>query len=425
MATKPRSRSRVSGMIAGALGILLVVALALAAVVHYYPDITKAFAANISQPSADGGTTVGKSVGTADKDAKEELSKAEKDAIVKALTVTTTTADSVCVADEFGLVSFKNQIGALKAVPDPRKWTDALSTPFTAKTAEKISDELQQTICKDPLTGVSYLVFYATDVRDAILAKTGVDIVKLNPWLKPYSVASPEEINTMAAEFIPLLDKSKPTEKQLIAGREANQKWQQEASNVNALFDRFALVGIEARKSKVNYHLAAGGLVVKTLPAVERNPKQENLPALVFALTEKDQCGELLAIGANIGDKRPELFTAKECKPDVTTPGCKKDCTTDTPKCKTDCNPKCTKDCLTPKSGDKKDYVYPTNKPKVTSPGPADKEKPKVDTEKTGGGGVKDTPTKDKGDETGVQAPGTKKPTNKPTPPPVNEGGDN
>lgn len=404
-------------MIAGALGILLVVAIALAAVVHYYPEITKALEANVSLPSAGG--SGGKVLGKSNKDSKD-LTKKELEAIAKSMTVHKDDKQPVCEVDTYGNIQY--EIGSKLPVP-PRKWPDAISTPFSSTKPLGARTELQESLCKDVLLRGAYLTFMATEVRDELMDKTGIDLRELNPRLKSFTDVS--KIKAYAEKVDPLEFVENPTKKQIQNAIDQNVAGQSDANLINTLIERFKVPGIEARKSDVNYHLVDYSLAVNSFADVGIQDKQEKLPALIFTIVEKGQCGEIIAFGANIGDKRPELFTAKECKPDVTTPGCKKDCTTDTPKCKTDCNPKCTKDCLTPKSGDKKDYVYPTNKPKVTSPGPADKEKPKVDTEKTGGGGVKDTPTKDKGDETGVQAPGTKKPTNKPTPPPVNEGGDN
>jgi hypothetical protein len=82
-------------------------------------------------------------------------------------------------------------------------------------------------------------------------------------------------------------------------------------------------------------------------------------------------------------------------------------------------------DCLTPKSSDPKDYVYPDAKKPVSVGEPGTDKAPAVETEQEGGGGVVDTPTNDPGSETGVQAPGTNTGTTDPTNPPTNQGGDN
>ena len=353
--------------------------------------------------------------------------------VIDALTVKTASADAGCVLDANGLVSY--QIGALEAVPAPRLWSDAVSTPFAATTPEEIRDELQAETCKDVLLGVSELVFFATDVRDELLSKTGVDLVELNPWLKPFAV-DPSEINELAAEFIPLLDVEEPKDSEVTTAIKQNRKWQELASYVNTLYDRFTVSGPEARMSVVNYHLAVGGLVVGGLPAVERNANQEDLPALILSLTEKDQCAPLLTIGANTGDKRPELFGAGDCvTPD--TPGtppappteCTENCTQNPPPCTSNCTPPCPPNNMTPscapKGGDKKDYEYPEGKPPVTETRPADQAPPVVDTNVGGGGGVVDTPANNPGSETGVTAPDAEPAPTTPTPLPSNEGGDN
>ena len=293
--TTPTNKAgRAAGWI-GAVAIALVLLLiATIAIVHFAPMI---FGSNAK--------------------ASIERTAEDREAIIDALTIRSTSADAECDTNDYGLVEF--QIGALEPVPDPRKWSDALGTPIVNSDPEKARDELKQTICEDPLLGASYMTFFATDVRDLLIEDTGVDIVELNKWLEPYA-ADPSEINVTAAGFIPLLDVRDPSEVQIDAAMGLNRDWQHEAEFVNTLLDRFEVSGIDARESIVNYHLAIGGLVVGNLPAVERNDKQENLPALIFSLTEKNQCEELLSIGANVGDKRPELFEAKECEPPTPTP---------------------------------------------------------------------------------------------------------
>lgn len=369
-------------------------------------------------------------------DAQASLNKHTviSDEMVDKLTVETASADAECESGNTGVVDFN--IGALAGIP-PRLWSDALSTPFTATVAEDVRNELQRTICEDPLLGVSYLVFFATDVRDTIKSDTGVDIVDLNPWLKPFAT-KPSQINQLAAGFIPLLDvkdRSKINELKSTAF-DMNIKWQETAGLLNTLFDRFAVVGIEARESVVNYHLAAGGLVVGSLPAVERNPNQEDLPALILSLTEKDQCEDLLTIGANMGDKRPELFGDRVCEtPGCEGEGCNPPCSEDCgpPPCVTNCEPPCTVNCepcppgntipdCAPKSPNPGDYTYPPGKPPVTETNPPEETPPPVVTEETGGGGVVDTPTNDPGSETGTTAPDADPPAPETTPPP-NQGG--
>lgn len=258
---------------------------------------------------------------TSDDEATEEESEEEDKAALTAdeleelialLTVSTVSEGADCPSTgQFGVIGLR--VGALEDIP-PRLESDFMSTPVQATEPEPARDEIQGAVCEDPLLGVSYLVFFATDVRDELLDKTGIDVLELNEWMKPFAV-DPSEINSLAAEYIPLLDVEDPSEEQVLNALAKNREWQKLASYANTLLDRFKVEGIEARPSVVNYHLAIGGLVVGGLPEVERNPNQEDMPALVLSLTEKDQCVPLVEIGINVGDKRPELFEPPVCEP--------------------------------------------------------------------------------------------------------------
>lgn len=83
--------------------------------------------------------------------------------------------------------------------------------------------------------------------------------------------------------------------------------------------------------------------------------------------------------------------------------------------------------CVNPKPGWPGAYTYPSGKPpapQVTTP--AETVPPPVQTQKPGGNGVVDSPTKPPGSETGVTAPGaTPAPTTTPSAIPSNEGGSN
>lgn len=233
--------------------------------------------------------------------------------IAERLTVNTTSIQ--CTVNELGLIDFN--IGALESVPEPRKWSDAISTPFGAQDPEAIRDELQQAICQDPVLGTSWLAFLVNEFQEHY----NINLSELNPWIADYAT-DVDQIDEVAAGFIPLLDVAEPTDEQILAAVEANKKWQQRASYIGTLLDKFALGGVEARPSVVNYHLKDGGLVVGALPAVEKNPQQESLEALVFEVTLKDQCEPLASMGVNIHDKRPELFDGKKCEtPTPETPG--------------------------------------------------------------------------------------------------------
>ena len=238
----------------------------------------------------------------------------DQQAIIDLLTVKTASPDSVCKTDEYKLVGWK--IGSLENIP-PRMWSDAISTPFNATDPEGIRNELQQAICQDPLLGVSWAQFFATNVPG---------LTAVNEWLKPFAI-DPAQINVLASSYVPLLDVANPTPAQVTTAIAKNTEWQQTASFINTLFDKAAQLEVKALPSVKNLHLAVGGMVVGTLPAVELNPDQENLPALVLTYTAKDVCKPLLTIGINVADKRPELFESKVC----TTPATPAPTTSQTP----------------------------------------------------------------------------------------------
>jgi hypothetical protein len=276
------------------------------------------------------------------------LSDKERAALIKALTVKTTSASAECKTDEYGNVAY--QIDSLLGVP-PRMWSDAISTKISATDPAAARAELQLAICKDPNLGVAWLTFMATTVHDALLKATDIDLVKLNPELKGYTDAS--QITTKATAFVPLLNVDKPTTEQVDNAVKQNVAWQKDAAVVNTLLERFAALGIDSRQSIVNYHLTDYALSTHALPTIGVNDKQESLPALIFALTAKGQCGEITTFGANAGDKRPELFTAKDCTPPTTTtnkPGCTTNCGSTTPGCTSNCGgtPGCTSHCTPP-----------------------------------------------------------------------------
>lgn len=296
---------------------------------------------------------------------KTTYTAAELKAIADSLTISTISASAVCKTDANGLVP--PAIDSLLATP-PRLWGDAIGLPFTTTDPTAARVELQQTICKDSNVGVAWLTFVATSVRDQLLASTGIDLLVLNPRLKAYTDVS--QITPEATAFVPLLNVkvADRTAKLIKKAMTQNLAWQQDAGLVNTLLERYTALGIDTRQSIVNYKLVDYGQNAGAIPVIGINSKPDNRPAQIFALTSKTQCGEIVAFGANTGDKRPELFAAKTCTPPpppppttTTTPSCKvtatHSCTTThTPGCKTthSCTPPptCTvpQKCLTPKN---------------------------------------------------------------------------
>lgn len=203
-----------------------------------------------------------------------------------------------------GLVDF--DIGVQKGVP-PRVNSDDISTPIVATDGEAARDEVQLAICLDPVLG------YSTANVLANLVVAGYNVGDLNSdWLKPYQ-GDPNQIQGWVEKIV-MYDDVQYTPEQIQEHVVAAQQYVVFVNKLNTLLDRFKVIGIEARTSVLNLHVVAGNLVVGRIPAIEANPNQDSLPALVLAVTEKDVCAELSAIGFNMEDKRPEVFAAKTCE---------------------------------------------------------------------------------------------------------------
>ncbi len=239
------------------------------------------------------------------------------DRIVDLLTVKTTSVDCVKLvgntADLNGTPVYGWDEGSLKGTP-PRLWSDAISTPFAASDPMGILNEMQRELCVAPLLGVTYANFFAR------MEVGNVKVVDLNDWLKPYAV-DPSQVNDQASEFAPLLDVADPSQDQVVAAAQKQAEYRTLAERLGTLLTRFWLGEVQAQKSVLNYHLTAGGLSVGGLPEVGINPNQEDLPALLLAVTEKDACVPIKVIGINVGDKRPEEFAPPECNPAPPKPG--------------------------------------------------------------------------------------------------------
>lgn len=224
------------------------------------------------------------------------LTDQQKAQLTQLLTVNTVTVKCATVTD---LHVVKYDVGALKSVP-PRLWSDSLSTPLTGGVKG-----LQTSICTDPLLGVSYANMFSA------LKVDGVSVLALNPWLKPYVATS--QINDKAAGFMPLMDVTSPSDAQLNAAVKANHAYQGLANRLNTLLSRFVVSGTHTLTSAKNWHLSGAGLTVGSLPEVSLDTRQDSRPALVFEATLKNWCAPVVRIGANVGDKRPEVFSVPVC----------------------------------------------------------------------------------------------------------------
>lgn len=337
----------------------------------------------------------------------------------------------------------KSLLGVDTKNADLRKWSDALSTPLKGSDKKEMNKWLKRAICEEPVIGVSLAHLFAN------LEVKGVSVLELQKtdWLKPFDVDA-SEIDDLVAKYVPLEEwklqnpGDTPSEEQYGEALKANHEYRKVASKVIFLLSRYELAGVKSIDSKHHYQLVAGGLRADGIPEVGISKESDNLPSLVFYLTEKTACKPISVLGFNTGDKRPMLgkipascddFNPKpKPKPTPTSKPTPKPTPTPTP---TPTNPPTPKPCppgqvpndngvcVVPKSSNPKDYKHPEGKPKVEVTSKPEKTPTPVETEKPGGNGVVDKPTNKPGDETGVNAPeSTPAPTTKPTPPP-NEGG--
>ena len=253
-------------------------------------------------------------------------------AILAALTVSTSSvrcldivgAQKVTV-DGTSVVVFHDNIGALKGLP-PRKWSDSISTPFTVTVPSAMLAEVETEICLDPLYGSMVANHFAN------LKIGNVSVADLNPWLQPFVGDASTVVSQQAATYLPLLGASSATPSEQQSAVSEDLAWQYVAERLDTLLGKYdSSLGVKSMQSTLNYHLQAGGLMAGGLPIVELNSKQENLPALVFQLTEKGACAPLDIIGFNVGDKRLEEFAP---------PTCTKPKPTSTPKVKVSPSPK-------------------------------------------------------------------------------------
>lgn len=225
--------------------------------------------------------------------------------VINALTVNT--ANYKCAVDSNGLVAFS--VGALQ--PD-RLWSNAVSTPFKATTSPGMVEEINSTVCQDPLAGMMVANYFAN------LKLGNYEIASLNPWLAEFKGDGATLINVKAASYIGLLNVDYPTVEQVSAAVNKNIDYRVVAEKLNTLLSKFTIGGIGADPSVLNYKVLGGGLVAgDILPAVGLNDKQESLPAIQLVLTQKGQDECLSKIGFNTGDKRLEEFNCElpKCEP--------------------------------------------------------------------------------------------------------------
>lgn len=297
---------------------------------------------------------------------------------------------------------------------DLRQWSDALSNALKGSTPEEARNWLNRAICEEPAIGIPLAHLFAK------LKVNGTSVLSLQStdWLE-FANVDASEINDLIAKFVPLTvwklenpSKQDIPDEVYVAALEANHEYQEIAFRLLRLLSNYQLAPqIMSIDSTHHYHLVAGGLTADGIPEIEVSHEVDNRPALVFYLTEKTACKPISVLAFNMGDKRPMLGAVPDsCEvfvPPVTPPsgGCTSNCEPPPPP-PTGCpegqvvnqNGK----CVTPKSSDPAQWIYPSDKPKVDPPAGNGGAPAEVITEQEGGGGVTDVVTNDPNSETGV-----------------------
>ncbi|MDB5163950.1 MAG: hypothetical protein JWS12_568 [Candidatus Saccharibacteria bacterium] len=236
------------------------------------------------------------------------------DEVIKKITVRTASFDCPTLVTSHGgstMASLNEtvvvpSVNVYKDVSTSRKASDNLDTPLPGKTPTQQRDYLRARICENALLGGSWANMLAG------LNFDGISVLKQNPWLRQFADVS--KVNDRAEYYFPFINIKSPektlTDAQKVLAVRRNIAWQQEAELIGTLIGQFQIVGDQAPTSVRNWHLAMHGSEVKAhaFPEVGLNPLQENRPALVIRLIDKGACAPWLAIGANLEDKRPEVF---------------------------------------------------------------------------------------------------------------------
>lgn len=252
--------------------------------------------------------------------------KRDWDAIAKQMTADKAAAANTCkvTTNSYGLkgVEFKPQF---KNSGDKLYASDSYALAFTTDSPTEARDELAENNCFDTLQGVANATGIAVHVAPELKKQSNgvVDLMELQPWLQDFT--DEKNISKLAEKYDPLEFDTNITGKDVQHAQEMNQQWQVIASKLNLLYSKYKVSWDDAPRSTVNYHDATlGQSAGSSFPKIAPRDKQEKLKALVFTLTEKDVCGEIVKFGANAHDKRFELFSPKNCeapkKPTTTKP---------------------------------------------------------------------------------------------------------
>ncbi len=359
----------VVAIIWGALGALLVIAVAAMAALQYAGPYIGSMVSSLTTSFTS--TTPGSSLSGLERgnsSAKDTVSDELKELLNASYAPRDLCVD--IVADNGGTVIggvYPLFVKSLLKTP-PRLWGDALSTPLEGSTPEEMRGMLERAICEEPVIGISLAHLFAH------LEINGTSVLSLQKtdWLKPYAVDD--------SKIAELVDKAAPSA--LIAPKDrtdandeaeikAGRKYQDLATKLVFLLSRYTLGTAMPIDSTHHYSLVIGGLTADGIPEVMVNHTLDNRQALVFYLTEKTACLPISVLAFNVGDKRPELGVIPDNCETLVPPktGCVENCGSSN--CVVNCGPSlCTSYC---NAKDPRDSVTP---PQGVTPQPNDAPEP-------------------------------------------------
>lgn len=208
-------------------------------------------------------------------------------------------------------------------------WTDSYASPVISTDPVEALEEFDVETCTNPHFGVG------DAWRWARLPVRGTDLTVLDlnrDWMSFVDIPE-EDINDVADGYVVLSSEDELSNEQVL---EMNLEWQEKAARLNTLRHRLKLAGmVQDWTSTYTLKPVDNRLTVGGLPEIGVSADPDTRPALVLVIDEKN-CGVTLAIGYNLGDKRPENFVQTEvCTPPTTTnppPSCQ-NCVPPPPPC--------------------------------------------------------------------------------------------
>lgn len=179
------------------------------------------------------------------------------------------------------------------------------SRPHGATTAAKLRD-VDAKIYQDPIVGYMY---------GNMLCRMHFGTWSVgahNPWLRREG-ACRSNSRVLVHKALPYWWATSTPRHDRLATK-AWARYEAYASRVVTLVNNLHLVGVRQHpRSSQNWHLFGSGMVAGRFPVAGLNKRQENLPALVLAVTNKGQRCEQARVGINLKDSRPEVFAPMGC----------------------------------------------------------------------------------------------------------------